>query len=187
MVTRSLEEQRAEFGRRRFLAMPLAGLIAWTVVGIGGLTLKTGPAALLLFFATGSIAGLGMLLSKFTGEDFLDKSRPKNAFDTLFFYTMGQSLLVFAVAIPFFMIEPTSLPLSVGILTGLMWVPMTWLIQHWIGVVHGVARTVLIVIVWHALPEHRFVAVPAAIVLLYAGAIAVLESRWRRMAATARV
>lgn len=178
---RSLEEQLAEFRRGRFLAMPLAGLIAWTVVGIGGLTLKTWPASMLLFVATGSIAYLGMFLSKFTGEDFLDKSKPKNTFDALFFYTMGQSLLVFAIAIPFFMIERTSLPMSVGILSGLMWVPMTWLLGHWIGVAHGVARTVLILVAWYALPEHRFVAVPAVIVVLYVIAIAVLEHRWRKL------
>ena len=180
---RSLDAQLAEFRRRRFLAMPLAGMIAWTVVGIGGLALGTWGASMLLFVATGSIAYLGMFLSKFTGEGFLDKTRPKNAFDALFFCTMGQSLLVFAIAIPFFMIERTSLPLTVGILSGLMWVPMTWLLGHWIGVGHGVARTVLIVVAWYALPEHRFVAVPAVIVALYVVAIAVLEARWRRVTA----
>ncbi|HEY8519207.1 MAG TPA: hypothetical protein VIN61_03940 [Gammaproteobacteria bacterium] len=28
-----LEQQRAEFASRRFLATPLAGLIAWTIIG----------------------------------------------------------------------------------------------------------------------------------------------------------
>ena len=75
-----------------------------------------------------------MLLSRFTGENFLDKSRPKNAFDSLFMLTVKMSLLVYAIAIPFFLRDYTSLPLSVGILTGLMWLPISWIIRHWIGI-----------------------------------------------------
>jgi hypothetical protein len=33
---RSLEQQRLEFSQSRFLAMPIAGTIAWTVIGIAG-------------------------------------------------------------------------------------------------------------------------------------------------------
>jgi len=33
---RSLDEQRAEFARRRGLAMPLAGSIVWALIGIAG-------------------------------------------------------------------------------------------------------------------------------------------------------
>jgi hypothetical protein len=43
-MPRSLEEQRAEFARQRFLAMPVAGLIAWSVGGISGFTLPPTPA-----------------------------------------------------------------------------------------------------------------------------------------------
>jgi hypothetical protein len=39
-VRRSLDEQEREFARRRGPAMPLAGLIAWSAVGIGGLVLS---------------------------------------------------------------------------------------------------------------------------------------------------
>ncbi|MFO1449899.1 MAG: hypothetical protein U1F61_17200 [Opitutaceae bacterium] len=134
MPVRTLDVQRAEFSRRRFLAMPLAGTIAWSVIGVASLVLKPWPLAITLFAATGSIAYLGMAISRLTGENFLDKSRPKNAFDALFMMTVGMSVLVYAIAIPFFRIEPSSLPLSVGILTGLMWLPLSWVIQHWIGI-----------------------------------------------------
>lgn len=122
---RTLEVQRREFAARRFLAMPLAGTVAWLVVAVGGV-LAPRAAWLVLFIATGSIAYLGIGFSKLTGEDFLDKTRPKNAFDSLFFHTVAMSLLVYGIAIPFFMIEPSSLPLSVGILSGLMWLPISW-------------------------------------------------------------
>ncbi len=180
-LSRPLEEQRAEFSRRRLLAMPIAGLIAWAIIGIGGLTLRTGQAALLLFVATGCIAYLGMFISKFTGENFLDKNRPKNTFDALFYYSMGSAILVFSIAIPFFFVDKTSAPLSVGILTSLMWVQLGWIIQHWIGLAHAVTRTVLIVAVHFAFPDHRYVAIPLVIVVLYAIAIWILERRWRRL------
>lgn len=178
---RSIEEQRAEFASRRMIATPIAGLIAWTVVAAGSLFLGPVALSLLTFAATGSIVYLGLFVSKLTGENFLDKSRPKNTFDTLFMYSVGMAVMVYAIAIPFFMLDYTSLPLTIGVLTGLMWLPISWIIQHWIGVVHGVLRTVLIVVVWYLFPEHRFLAVSLVIIGLYIFAIAVLEYRWRSL------
>lgn len=126
---------------------------------------------------------LGLALSRLTGEHAASKGQPRNTFDTLFFLAVGSALLVYAISIPFFLIEPTSLPLTVGILTGLMWMPTSWLIRNWIGVFHAVARTVGIVILWYALPDLRFVAIPFFIVLVYAITITVLERRWNRIAA----
>lgn len=174
---RTLEEQRIEFANRKFLATPLAGLIAWLVVGIGGMVLPIQSAVYLLFIATGCIAYLGMFISKFTGEDFLDKSKPKNEFDKLFFFTVGQAILVYSIAIPFFMVDYSSLPLTVGILTGLMWLPISWIIKHWVGIFHSITRTVVVVVLWYLLPEHRFVAIPFAIVLIYIVTILILKNR----------
>jgi hypothetical protein len=159
--------------------MPLAGLIAWSVVGVGGATLSAGPEVWLLFIVTGSIVYMGMFISRFTGENFLDRTRPKNTFDALFFHTVGMALLVYAIAIPFFLNDYTSLPLTVGILSGLMWVPLSWTLEHWIGLFHGIARTLLVVATWYSFPHARFVAVPAVIVGIYAFTIFVLERRWR--------
>lgn len=177
----SLDAQRADFACRRFLAMPLAGMLAWAGVAACGALLPVGPAALALFIATGGIVYLGMFLSRFTGEHFLDRSRPKNTFDSLFFSTVAMALLAYGIALPFFRADPTSLPLSVGILSGMMWLPVSWLIGHWIGIAHAVGRTVLVVVAWHAWPEARFVAVPLVIVGIYAITILVLERRWRAL------
>ncbi|MBV9233771.1 MAG: hypothetical protein JO030_07000 [Candidatus Eremiobacteraeota bacterium] len=176
---RSLEEQQREFQRRRFLAMPLAGVFAWTIVGVAGTFLQPLAAVWSLFIATGFIVFLGMQISRFTGENFLDKRKPKNTFDTLFFLTVAMALMVYAIAIPFFEVEYSSLPLTVGILSGLMWLPLSWIMQHWVGIFHSIVRTCLVVAVWYAFPQHRFVAVPAAIVAVYLVTIIILESRWR--------
>lgn len=176
---RTLDEQKREFASRRFLAMPLAGMIAWAIVGIGGATLTPLAATMVLFIATGSIAYLGMFISRFTGENFLDRSKPANSFDRLFFLTVGMALLVFAIAIPFFLVDYTSLPLTVGILTGLMWLPTSWLIDHWVGMFHALTRTFAVVGAWYVWPESRFVAIPIVVVLIYAVTVFVLEARWR--------
>lgn len=177
VLTKTLDEQKEEFKRGKLLATPIAGLIAWFIVGVGGIFLPLTGKVLLLFVATGCIVYLGMLISKFTGENFLDRSKPKNAFDTLFFYTVAQALLVYSIAIPFFLIEYSSLPLTVGILTGLMWLPLTWIIDHWVGIFHALTRTLLVLALWYLLPEHRFIAIPFAIVIVYVITILILAKR----------
>ena len=176
---RTLDEQRAEYARRRGLAMPLAGLIVWTLIGVAGAFLPPILAVWSLFIGTGFIAYLGMILSRLTGENFLDKKKPKNAFDTLFFHCVAMALLVYAIAIPFFRVDYTSLPLTVGILAGLMWIPFSWIIQHWVGIFHTVARTVLVTTAWYVAPHRRFVVIPAVIVGVYIVTIVILEERWR--------
>jgi hypothetical protein len=180
-TARTLDVEREEFSRRRFLAMPLAGTIAWVVVGICATFMKPFAISITLFAATGSIVYLGIFLSKLTGENFTDRTRPKNRFDALFLTTVLMSLLCYAMAIPFFLKDHTSLPLTVGILTGLMWLPLSWIIQHWIGIFHGVARTLLIVAVWYLFPGARFLAVSIVIVAMYLVTIYVLELRWRAL------
>jgi hypothetical protein len=177
----SLDEQREEFSRRRLIATPIAGTIAWAFIAVCSLILSPLAASMVLFAATGSIVYLGMFISRFTGENFLDKSKPKNEFDSLFLYTVGMSFLIYAIAIPFFRLDYTSLPLTVGILTGIMWMPMSWVIRHWIGWAHAITRTVAVLLVWYMFPEHRFFAVSVTIVMLYVVAIYVLEMRWRAL------
>lgn len=175
--TRTLEEQKEEFKKAKLLATPIAGLIAWLIVGIGGLLLSASGKVWLLFIATGCIVYLGMFVSKFTGENFLDKTKPNNTFDKLFFFTMGQALLVYSIAIPFFLVDYSSLPLTVGILTGLMWLPLTWIIDHWVGIFHAITRTAIVLLLWYLLPQHRFVAIPFAIVIIYIITIVILINR----------
>jgi hypothetical protein len=124
-----------------------------------------------------AIVYLAMGISKFTGEDFLNKNKPKNTFDTLFFYTVAQAVLVYSIAIPFFIENYTSLPLTVGILTGLMWLPLTWIIDHWVGLFHTITRTISVLVLWYLFPADRFVTIPFAIVTIYVLTIIILVYR----------
>ncbi len=176
----SLEQHRENFKRKRFLAMPLSGTVAWLIIGLGSYFFpESNP--LLTWICTGSIFYFALLLSKFTGEDLLAKKGPKNPFDNLFFLVLIMSLLIFSIAIPFAQVDYRSIPFTVGILTGLMWIPFSWSIQHWIGIFHGVGRTLLLLLAWYLAPEHSFILIPAIIVLMYLITIPVLELRWKRM------
>jgi hypothetical protein len=181
---KTLEEQRAAFTSHRFLATPLAGLICWASIGIGSLFLNAFHSVMLLFIATGSIVYLAMGISKITGEKFFRKE--KNPFDRLFFGGLLMALLVYAIAIPFFLQDYRSVTLTVGILTGLMWIPFSWIIQHWIGYFHTISRTILILIAWYAFPEHHFQVIPAIIFLIYIITIYTMEKRWKLIKATSR-
>jgi hypothetical protein len=60
-----------------------------------------------------------------------------------------------------------------------MWVPLSWIIQHWVGIFHAVARTILVTVAWYVAPHQRFVVIPAVIVGVYGVTIVILELRWR--------
>lgn len=141
---RTLDAQRKAFSNRKFLATPYAGIIVWLIIGIAGLILPVKWAVWVLFIGSGSIVYLAMFISKFTGENFLDKTKPKNEFDKFFLFTVGQAVLVYSIAIPFFIIDYSSLPMTIGILTGLMWLPFSWMIKHWVGIFHSLVRTVYV-------------------------------------------
>lgn len=173
----SLDEQYAAFLDSRMLAMPIAGAIAWTGIGIAGYLLPLGLAVWAVFIGAGMIFYIALGVARLTGEDLLGKQRKGNFFDRLFLCCIGQALLVYAIAIPFFLIESTSLPLSVGVLSGLMWLPFSGLIRHWIGFFHGIVRTALVVAAWYLYPHARFVVIPAVIVAVYLVTILVLARR----------
>lgn len=173
----TLDEQHAAFLESPFLAMPIAGTIAWAAIGVAGALLPLEAAAWALFICTGSIFYLGLAIARFTGEDLLGWRSKGNYFDRLFFHAVAMAILVYSIAIPFFLVEPTSLPMSVGILAGLMWIPFSALVGHWVGWFHAVSRTVLVLIAWYAFPRQRFVVIPAIIVVIYLVTIAILARR----------
>lgn len=67
MKNRTLEEQRTEYIKQKFLATPLAGMIIWTLIGLIGIFFSDFVAVWSIFIGTGSIVYLGLFLSKFTG------------------------------------------------------------------------------------------------------------------------
>lgn len=183
-TTMTLDQQLAEFRQRKFLATPLAGAIAWTGIGIAGAAFESEFARCMsVFVGTGMILYLAMFVAKFTGEDFFGRNREKNVFDTYFLLTVAQAVAVYAIAIPFFLVDRSSLPMTVGILTGLMWLPFSGFVGHWVGIFHAAARTAAVLAIWYLLPDLRFVAIPMAIVAIYAVTLVILVQRHKSVPA----
>jgi uncharacterized membrane protein YqjE len=177
--TLTLEQQRDIMKQRRFIAMPLAGTLVWAAIGFASPFFNEAIQTWMLYLGTGAIFYIGSGLSYLTGERFFSKDRQNTEFDTLFFIGMAMALLVFAIVLPVAAIDHTTLPLSIGILTGLMWMPLSWAIQHWVGYFHTVARTLGILIAWYVFPEARIEAISAVIVAVYLISLVALEVRYR--------
>jgi hypothetical protein len=177
----SLEQHRANFANRRFLALPLAGTLVWFLIGACAPFLSEHAKVMSVWLGTGSIFYLGLIFSRFTGENFIAQGKQKNPFDRLFMCAIVMSLLVFGIAMPVAQLDYTTIPFTVGILAGLMWMVLSWIIQHWVGYVHAIMRTAGIVCVWYAFPEQRFEAISAVIVLSYLVSIVALELRFRNL------
>ena len=174
----TLDQQLAAFRQNRFLTMPITGMIVWAGIGLVGAFLPTHQAVLATYLGTGAIFYLALLVAKLTGEDILGRKRKGNFFDKIYLSIMAMSLLVFALAIPFQFQNPTSVPLTVGVLTGLMWLPFSVIAGHWVGYFHAIVRTMLLVAAWFMFPEHRFTVLPAIIVAVYLISIIALARRW---------
>ena len=175
----TLDDQLAVFRRNRFITVPVTGMFVWAGIGIAGKILPPQQAVLATYLGTGLIFYLALAVSKLLGEDLLGRKHKGNFFDRVYLCTMVMSMLVFSIAIPFGMTDLSAVPLCVGILTGLMWLPFSLLIGHWVGYFHAIARTVLLVAAWYLFPAHRFVILPAVIVLIYVISIFALALRWR--------
>lgn len=67
-TNRTLSELRAEFGRSRFLAMPIAGAVAWSAAGVFGAILPAQQASIALFFCMPAVFPLGLLFARLTGS-----------------------------------------------------------------------------------------------------------------------
>ncbi|QBF84315.1 hypothetical protein EXU30_17765 [Shewanella maritima] len=183
LQTKSLEQYREEYKQKKLITMPIAGAIVWLALGITALFVPVKNMVLPVYIGTGCIFYLALFISRFTGEKLLMKKEERNPFDTLFLYTLGMSWCAFAVAIPFGLENYTAVPMAIGIVSGLMWLPISWSLEHNVGIIHTLLRTALIVIAWYVFPEQRFVVIPFGIVLVYAISLYQLLSRYQQVKA----
>lgn len=172
----TLDQLRAEFERstNRSMSMPLAGLLVWLLVGAAALLLPFRQALLLLIVATGLIFPLALGIARWRGEQLVSSTNPLARL-------MGQCIvmvnLLWAVHVPLLLQAPAFVPLSLGIALGLHWVVYSWIIQHPLGLVHAVLRTLLVAAAWWLVPDHRITAVAAAVVLAYGLSLVQMQTR----------
>ena len=176
---KTLEQYRDEYKQKKMLAMPIAGCAVWFIIGILGMLVETQYLGLITFIGSGMIFYIGIGVSQITNEKLLVKKSERNPFDNLFLSTVIMALMGYGLVIPMAQLDHTTIPLSVGIISGLMWLPLSWTLQHPVGVIHTVTRTVSLVILWYLFPDDRFVVLPFAIVFIYLFSIYQLYTRWQ--------
>ncbi|GAB1268350.1 hypothetical protein NBRC116493_16030 [Aurantivibrio infirmus] len=162
----TLEDYRKDFERatNRSISMPLAGAIVWLVVAIISTQVNERLGLVILLFASGAIFPIALLIARLRSESVLSRENPLARL-------MGMSVLMvnllWAVHIPLFIYVPAFLPLSLGIGLGLHWVIYSWLIQHPLGLIHAILRTVLVLALWFLFPEDRLFAIGLGIAAVY--------------------
>lgn len=174
---KNLAQLRAEFEQtsQRAVSFPIAGAIVWCVIGIASLFLSTYQALLFMLFASGAIFPLALLVAKFRKEDVMSSENPLSK---LLAFGVLMVNLLWAVHVPLMMKAPQFVPLSVGIGLGLHWIIYSWIVQHPVGLIHSISRTVSCVLVWLFLPTDQLLTgIATAIVLCYAVSIYTMLTR----------
>ncbi len=177
---KTLDQQLQEFRAQRGLAMPLSGMLVWTLIGLLSFVLTPYQQVMAVFIGTGSIVYLAMAVSRLTGENIsFKKKAERNFFETLFLSGFGMAFLVYAVTIPFFLENYLALPFAVAVQTGLMWLVYGVIVGAPVAMVHAIVRTAACTAAYVLAPQESFWLQPLIVVGCYAFSIPLLERRWR--------
>lgn len=179
MKLETLEALRADFEMRSkgSLSLPIAGAIVWTVVAVLGAILQPRAAVFALVFATGAIFPIALVVAKARGEQLIERVNP---LAKLMGVCVLMVNLLWALHVPLLLTAPQFVPLSLGVGLGLHWMVYSWIIGHPLGYRHAIARTLGLVVVWFAFPEHRVTACALVVVAAY---LLTLTEMWSRLVA----
>ena len=174
----TLERYRKDFevATNRSISMPLSGAFIWLLVGLISLKVDFNTSIYLLLFSTGAIFPVALLIAKFRKEVLISSTNPLS---TLMGLCVLMVNLLWAVHLPLVFTAPEFVPLSLAVALGLHWVIYSWIINHPLGIIHAVLRTLLAVGAWYLFPEMRIFAVSAAVVIAYL--ISILQMLTRKI------
>ncbi len=137
----SLRELRANFLRTSTLSMPLAGLIAWTALGIAAAFLAAPLIGTLALYIMALILPLAFILDRLRGRNLFSEGSD-NPLLALFL----SSIAGIGVTVPVVIIgarganDPIIVVLGMAILAGVIWIPYGWAAGDPVGVRHAIAR-----------------------------------------------
>ena len=175
----SLEQQFTDYRQQRALAMPLSGMIIWSILFVLSFFLEEKDMVLAIFIGTGSIVYIAMGISRLTGENITFKKRAqRNFFESLFLASVAMSFLVFSITIPFMMENHFAQPFALAVQSGLMWIVYGAITGQKIAIYHAVIRTLCCTLAYFIWPQHSFHIQPLIVVCCYAFTIPAMERRW---------
>ena len=175
----TLEAHFQNYKNRRFLAIPLAGMIIWSLLIATGFTFTLQMQTWAIYIGTGSIVYLGLGLAKLTGEDIkFKKGAERNPFDTIFLAAVGMTFLTFVISISLAIENPYALPFAIAVQSGLMWLVHGAICKIKVCIFHAIIRTILCTCAFIISPENSFILQPIIVVFCYVFTIFKLEKRW---------
>src|SRR5690625_6322900 len=84
----SLDAQHAAFLDNKFLAMPIAGAVAWAAIGVVGALAPLSVAVWAVWIGTGMIFFLSLGVGRRTGEDLLRRERRPDSIEQAYLATV---------------------------------------------------------------------------------------------------
>ena len=167
--TRSLRDLRADYLAGSTTSMPIAGMIAWGLLGVAALRLPPATIGTLALYIMGLIMPLAVGLDRLQGRNFF-AGGATNPLVKLFLI----SVVGIAVTVPVVIIgakgasDPTIVVLGMAILAGVIWIPYGWAAGDPVGMRHAVARAIGCYLAFAYAPEaYRATAICAVVVVAY--------------------
>lgn len=173
----TLDQLRADFLAGSTNAMPLAGLIAWSLLGVAAFWLPPATIGTAALYIMMLILPLAFLLDRLRGRN-LFAGGAKDPLTRLFLSSIGGV----AVTIPLVVIgadrasDPTLIVLGMAILAGVVWIPYGWAADDPVGLRHAIARALGCYAAYaFASAEYRASAVCAVVAVAYLYSLACMK------------
>ena len=165
----SLADLRSDFLATSSQAMPLAGLVAWSLLGLAALRLPAPVIGTGALYIMGFILPLAFLIDRLRGRN-LFAGGTANPLTRLFLASIGG----IAVTVPLVLAaasaagDPILVVLGMAILAGVIWIPYGWAAADPVGLRHAVARAIGAYAAFAFAPlELRATAICAVVALAY--------------------
>ena len=159
----------------------VAGMLLWIGILTTNLTVPIETARMIWIALTFGVFPIAVLVSKLIRADPFCKDNPLGQ---LVGYT---HMSVVSLSFPIFIIaaiyDPHIQLLAMAILLSIDFYVMSWAFGSAIFGLHAAARTVLVTVIWVALPESRLTLIPIVVATFYVGTVLLLpivRRRWIR-------
>lgn len=187
MTKRSLEELQADFRASSTNAMPIAGAITWTGLGVAALVVPERTVAGLSLYIMAAILPLAFLIDRVRGRNlFSGGDQPLTRL-----FLLG--ILMVGLTVPLVVIgtgggQALLLLLGMAILAGIVWIPYAWAADDRTGIVHAMGRAAGCYLAYALVPApFTGAAICAVVVAAYAYSLAVMRPTGPRAEGLARV
>lgn len=164
--TQQLDLERARFAiaANGVVCAPAAGGIYWTALAALAPYVDAYAWCFVAFIGSGLIFPLALALQKPLRCNMMIKGNPLGGPGA---YAFANMALCWAITIPAFHADPELVPLVLGIGMSLHLVGTAWSMNLKSYLIHPLLRAALVVALWYAFPEQRFLVVPIAVAGLY--------------------